>query len=515
MLVRELLFELGFDAKNAERNAKKMDKVVVGLKKNLVHLGVAATAAAVATGLAGAKIIDEYKGLENRIKLVTDGVEGLQAAQEGVFNAAQKTGTSFAASADLYIRLARSARNYGYEQNQVLQVTESIQKAMVISGDAGSAGAKAALFQLGQGLQSGTLRGQELNSVLEQAPRLAEAIAAGMGIDPGKLRERAEAGEITATVVMDALLKQAQAIDAEFLQMDKRQAQSKNQLANAYKRLVFEISNEEDVQESLVAFWDELRNIVESEDFKKSLRFMIQAFVGITQAVGVLIQALSKLIAVFSDFVDAAGGMERIIRILSSALIAFGAVAIARAVLGLVSLITTLGWGFTAAWLFNGALAVMSGLMALITWPAIAAVAAFTALFFIIEDLWNFFTGGSSVTGKFLDKLSSWAQDFKNMLEPVVDLFDKFMSKVAAFGGSKFNPGNWFGSEQEQDRAAQAVAAAQVSQSNAQQNSISITVPPGSTKEQAEFIGRTVEVAIDNANQRQIREARNNFTETE
>lgn len=515
MLVRELLFELGFDAKNAERNAKKMDKIVVGLKRNLVRLGAAAVTAAVAVGATGAKIVDEYTALESRIKLVTDGMYELKTAQEGIYQAAQNTGTAYAAASDLYIRLARSTRRYGYEQEQILAVTETIQKAMVVSGDAGSAGAQAALFQLGQGLQSGTLRGEELNSVLEQAPRLAEAIAAGMGIDPGELRKNAEAGKITAQRVMESLLNQAQAVDKEFMQMDTRQSQSKTRLANAYKKLVYEISKEEDVQASLVNFWDELRKIVESEDFKKSLKFLIQVFILLGKAFGFVITVISKLMGIFANLIDAAGGLDRVIRILSSALIAFGAVAIARAVIGLISFITTLGWGFTATWLLNGAMAALSALMGLITWPVLLAVAAFTALFFIVEDLWAFFTGGDSVTGRFLDKLTGWAKDFMNWLQPVVDLWDSFMAKIAAFGGSKYNPKNWFGDDEQEQRAAAAISGGNVNQRNVQQNNIQVTVPAGTNKEQAEYISRQVENAVDSANQRQLREARNNFPEVE
>ncbi|WP_217878401.1 tape measure protein, partial [Vibrio alginolyticus] len=80
--------------------------------------------------------------------------------------------------------------------------------------------ANAAILQLGQGMAAGTLRGDELNSVLEQAPRLAEAIASGMGVAVGNLKRLGEQGLITTEEVLNALASQGAAIDKEFLNVN-------------------------------------------------------------------------------------------------------------------------------------------------------------------------------------------------------------------------------------------------------------------------------------------------------
>ncbi|WP_373224516.1 tape measure protein, partial [Proteus mirabilis] len=81
-------------------------------------------------------------------------------------------------------------------QQKVAELTETVSKAVAISG-ASTTAAQAALTQFGQALASGQLRGEELNSVMEQTPALAKAIADGMGVSVGELRKKAQDGEMT------------------------------------------------------------------------------------------------------------------------------------------------------------------------------------------------------------------------------------------------------------------------------------------------------------------------------
>ena len=145
------------------------------------------------------RLADEAATLNARLRLATRNQQEFNQAQAGTFDIAQRTRTSVGATIDLYARLERSTRQLGVNQATLLQLTESINQAAQISG--GGPGAEAALFQLSQGLASGTLRGEELNSVLEQTPRISQAIADGLGVPIGKLRELAQAGELTAEAV--------------------------------------------------------------------------------------------------------------------------------------------------------------------------------------------------------------------------------------------------------------------------------------------------------------------------
>jgi tape measure domain-containing protein len=203
------LDKLENQGKKTEKATNRMSRAFGGLQTAIGALGV---------GLLVKKTIDlvnTYKGLENRLKLVTTSAENLANIQDRLFQIAQDTRGPLEGTVDLYTRLARSTQALGLSQNELLGVTETINKAMTISG-ASAQEASAALLQLGQGLASGTLRGDELNSVLEQGPRLAQALADGLGITVGQLRAMGAQGEITAEKVIGALQSQAKAIDTEF-----------------------------------------------------------------------------------------------------------------------------------------------------------------------------------------------------------------------------------------------------------------------------------------------------------
>jgi tape measure domain len=168
---------------------------------------------------AGIAAADTWTNLNNRLRLVTDGQAQFVAAQENVLRIAKETRQPLEATAELYQRIATNQKELGLSGQGVADIVETISKAMVVSGTSAQ-GAQAALVQLGQAFASGTLRGEELNSVLEQAPALANAIAAGLGVPIGKLRELGKAGELTAEQVIGALQDQADEIDAAFGKMD-------------------------------------------------------------------------------------------------------------------------------------------------------------------------------------------------------------------------------------------------------------------------------------------------------
>lgn len=116
---------------------------------------------------------------------------------------AERTRTSFRGVTELFSRLAINSRELGVNQQQLINFTESLNQAIVISG-AGTREANAALIQLSQGIASGTLRGDELRSVLEQLPVVADVIANSLGRTRGELRELGREGAITGEVIFNA-----------------------------------------------------------------------------------------------------------------------------------------------------------------------------------------------------------------------------------------------------------------------------------------------------------------------
>lgn len=160
-------------------------------------------------------VADQFNSLRARISLVTGDGPALEAAFEAVRQIALSTGSALETTADLFTRVYRAGREVGLSQQQALQLTETINKAIQVSGGSAQA-ADAAITQLIQGLQGGVLRGEEFNSVMEQAPRLAKALADGLGVTTGELRKMAQEGRLTSEVVLTALQGQAQAVADEF-----------------------------------------------------------------------------------------------------------------------------------------------------------------------------------------------------------------------------------------------------------------------------------------------------------
>lgn len=198
------------------------------------------TLAGISSGLAVRAILqaaDGYNNLNARLRLVTRSATEFAAAQRGVFEIAQGTRSGLTETADLFGNLSRATESLGVSQRDVLNVTQTINQALQVSG-ASAQGAAAALTQLGQGFASGTLRGEELNSVLEQAPRLARAIADGLGVPIGKLRDLGQAGELTADRVFKALQGSADAIAREFAGLPLTVGSATTQAANALQRLI-------------------------------------------------------------------------------------------------------------------------------------------------------------------------------------------------------------------------------------------------------------------------------------
>ncbi|VVP90010.1 hypothetical protein PS918_03141 [Pseudomonas fluorescens] len=155
---------------------------------------------------------DEYANLTNRLRLVTEGAVQLAAAQEAVFSSAQASRQSLETTASVYQRVAQNGKQLGLSFADVASITETIAKSVALSGASAQA-AEAALTQFGQALASGALRGDELNSIMEQTPALAQTIARGLGVSVGQLRAMGAEGELTSEKLIKALTGQKAAVD--------------------------------------------------------------------------------------------------------------------------------------------------------------------------------------------------------------------------------------------------------------------------------------------------------------
>ena len=197
----------------------------------LAAVGIAATVKEF-VGLA-----DASTNMNSRLKLVTGSAEELASVQERLFSIAQNARVSFTDLVGTYAQVARSTKDLGVSQQSLLTVIDTISKSVTISGGSAQS-AQAALVQLSQGFASGALRGEELNSVMEQTPRLAQAIADGLGVSIGKLREMGKEGELTAEKVLGALEKSAASVQDEFSKMAVTVEQATTNAGNSLLKFV-------------------------------------------------------------------------------------------------------------------------------------------------------------------------------------------------------------------------------------------------------------------------------------
>jgi tape measure domain-containing protein len=164
------------------------------------------------------KAVDLSDGLVSmraRLDRMNDGLQTTQELETMIYQSAQRSRGSFTDTMGLVSQLGTMAGDAFSSSKEIVQFAEQLNKQLALSGASGSS-AQAAILQLEQGLASGVLRGDELNSVMEQAPALAKSIADYMQVSVGELREMGSQGQITADIVKNALFAAAKDTNAEF-----------------------------------------------------------------------------------------------------------------------------------------------------------------------------------------------------------------------------------------------------------------------------------------------------------
>ncbi len=163
-------------------------------------------------------ISDELVQTTSRLNMMNDGLQSTQELVNMVYAAAQDARGSFSEMADVVARFGNNAGDAFGSSEEVVAFADLIQKQMTIAGASTQEAANAEL-QLSQALGSGVLRGDELNSIFEQAPNLIQSIADYLDVPIGKIREMAADGELSADVVKAAIFASADEINAKFEEM--------------------------------------------------------------------------------------------------------------------------------------------------------------------------------------------------------------------------------------------------------------------------------------------------------
>lgn len=197
---------------------------------------------------------DELTMTKARLDMMNDGLQSTDELVNMVYASAQNARGSFTDMAAVVAKFGNNAKDAFGSSEEVVAFVNLIQKQMTIAG-ASTQEASNAMLQLSQALGSGVLRGDELNSIFEQAPNLIQSIADYLDVPIGKIREMAQDGQLTADVVKAAIFASADDINAKFEQMPMTWGQVWTTMGNAalmqmqpVLTKVNEIANNEDFQ---------------------------------------------------------------------------------------------------------------------------------------------------------------------------------------------------------------------------------------------------------------------------
>lgn len=349
---------------------------------NGLSSGFMKLAATIGTALGINKILetsDEMVSISARLTMIASEGEKVADIQDKIFQSAQRSRGSYADTADAIGKMGIMAKDAFSSTDELVAFMEQINKQFVIAGTE-QQGMKAAMLQLTQAMSSGILRGEELNSVFEQAPTIIQAIADYMGQPIGKIRELAKEGLITSEIVKNAMFHSAEETNAKFENMPKTFAQIKQSMAN----------------EAQMAFQPVLQKINDLMNDTKFTNFTNRIMGSIVDISNLTITAFDSLINLGNLVAENWDVIAPILGGVTAALIAYKTVAIATSIVqttlaaataiktaadmmasGATFTATAAQTGFNAAlfacpitWIVLGVIAFISILIALCNWIA-------------------------------------------------------------------------------------------------------------------------------------------------
>lgn len=241
------------------------------------------------------RMADEYTSISGKLRLAAGSASAFALAQRQVYSIAQETAAALGPTATLYARMTSALGEYGATQQQVANITRTVNQALRVSG-ATAAESASAILQLSQAFGSGRLSGEEFNAVNEAAPRLMQALARSMGVPRGALKELAAEGKITSQVLMEAFSgDQAAQIAAEAAQIPLTFGAAFTQLENAMTRYVGQLDQAYGVSSTLTQAISSLA--MNFDAAMDSVMGLVQAFAVLAgaRAIGAALAGLSAL----------------------------------------------------------------------------------------------------------------------------------------------------------------------------------------------------------------------------
>lgn len=251
LLVAQRKAEDSFD--KIEQGAKRTDKSVKSLNTTISNLSRAVNIGMmVMAAKKFLEIADNVNLLRARITRLSSGIADAKSNFDGIIQISNRTGMSVQSTGKLWESLKASLQDTSATSQQVLQLTDSLQKIGRIGGSSSDEMSNA-LRQLGQSLTGGIVRAEEYNSVLENMPEVWRRVAKQMGISMGELRARMLDGKLTAEDVTNSILAGAEDIEKDFAQLPTTTDQAFNELKNNFDLLIDTLNQTLGVSDLVVA----------------------------------------------------------------------------------------------------------------------------------------------------------------------------------------------------------------------------------------------------------------------
>ena len=380
MIVRELITKLGFSVDDA--GMRKAEAGVDKIKKQANYaaqalMGVGAALAGAAWAKSAIAIADSMQNVRSRIGMLPQTIGDVGEAFDEVGRRASATGMAIEAYAGLYTRVGNAAKDYISTQEDLLGITDTIAKALVVGG-ASAQEASAVMQQFAQALASGALQGDEFHSMADAAPQYLDQLALAIGKPREKLKKMASDGELTAREVIEATRKMSAYFDDNFRKMPMTVSRATTAVSNSYSMMIDRMNRES---------------------------------MFISELAGLIVSAFDKIEWGVNKLADALGGWDQMLKLIGIGLASvFGATAIL--------LIKAFGAAVLAVAL-----------------PFIILAAKIALVILILEDLWVWFKGGDSVIGALIGPWQEWAPYVMaviNMVRDAIVWYGEAIGAVAA-----------------------------------------------------------------------------------
>ena len=249
------------------------------------------------------RLVDTYTNLQNRLRATGLEAQNLGAVYQSLLDVSNSTRQSLEGTVETYSRLANSAKDLGLSQQELIDFTKSLNQAIALSG-ASAGEAQAGMIQLAQGLASGVLRGDELNSVLEQLPTVADVIAKQLNVTRGELRQMGQDGKISADIIFDAFKNARTELEERFAKSVPTVGQAfqvlKNQITDALGELDKQLGASRALSEAILTLAENVGVLMSAlVTFAKVTAVATAAYLTFNGAlrVGVIVEATAAWVA--------------------------------------------------------------------------------------------------------------------------------------------------------------------------------------------------------------------------